>query len=183
MAKQARTVDVDVRFRDADDIKKMLAGYSADVEIILDFREDTLRIPTEAILDGKRVFLYQASEGIIKERVIDYLAKNVAIARSNGFEHLAFESLPQKYQKIIKFHESFKSCFWGMVWLLPVFLLIGRIVKWLLHRLYERNLKRRYSATPETKNLLDMRNEEILNLIKPEYTELKKHSIGFLCYF
>ncbi len=71
MAKQARTVDVDVRFRDTDDIKRMLAGYSADVEIILDFRENTLRIPTEAILDGKRVFLYQQSEGIISERIIE----------------------------------------------------------------------------------------------------------------
>jgi HlyD family secretion protein len=70
MAKQARTVDVDVRFRDAEDIKKMLAGYSADVEIILDSRENTLRIPTEAILDGKRVFLYRASEGIISESII-----------------------------------------------------------------------------------------------------------------
>jgi len=71
MAKQARTVDVDVKFSNTDDIKKMLAGYSADVEIILEFRKDTLRIPTEAILDGKRVFLYQPSEEIILERIIE----------------------------------------------------------------------------------------------------------------
>lgn len=71
MAKQARTVDIDVQFSKASDIKKMLAGYSADVEIILDSREDTLRIPTEAILDGKRVFLYRPSEGNISERIIE----------------------------------------------------------------------------------------------------------------
>ena len=71
IAKQARTVDVDVQFKDADVIKEMLAGYSADVEIILDFRKDTLRIPTEAILDGKRVFLFEPSKGIIRERIIE----------------------------------------------------------------------------------------------------------------
>ena len=71
MAKQARTVDIDVRFSNTDDINKMLAGYSADVEIILDSREDTIRIPTEAILDGKKVFLYQASDEIISERIIE----------------------------------------------------------------------------------------------------------------
>jgi HlyD family secretion protein len=69
--KQARTVDVDVRFKDANVIKEMLAGYSADVEIILDSRADTIRIPTEAILDGKRVFIYEQSEGIIRERIIE----------------------------------------------------------------------------------------------------------------
>lgn len=70
MAKQARTVDVDVRFSNGGDIKRMLAGYSADVEIILDVRKDTLRIPSEAILDGDRVFLFNPSEGIITERTI-----------------------------------------------------------------------------------------------------------------
>ena len=68
--KQARTVDVDVKFKNADVTREMLAGYSADVEIILNSRKNTLRIPTEAILDEKRVFLYVPSEGIIKERII-----------------------------------------------------------------------------------------------------------------
>ncbi len=69
--KQARTVDVDVRFKDADVINEMLAGYSADVEIILDSRANTLRIPTEAILDGKRVFLFDPSSETIAERTIE----------------------------------------------------------------------------------------------------------------
>ena len=71
IAKQARTVDVDVKFKDADIIKELLAGYSADVEIILDSRKDTLRIPTDAILDRKRVFLFEPSQGIIKEKMIE----------------------------------------------------------------------------------------------------------------
>lgn len=69
--KQARTVDVDVRFRDAEVINEMLAGYSADVEIILDSRADTLRIPTEALLDGKRVFVYEESDRVIREKIIE----------------------------------------------------------------------------------------------------------------
>ncbi|NVM56783.1 MAG: efflux RND transporter periplasmic adaptor subunit, partial [Desulfobacterales bacterium] len=46
--KQARTVDVEVEFSNPEDIRQLLAGYSADVEIILDVHRDTLRIPTEA---------------------------------------------------------------------------------------------------------------------------------------
>ena len=66
--KQARTVDVEVQFTIPKDIRKMLAGYSADVEIILDVRQNTLRIPTPAVLDGDRVFVYLPGNKIIKAR-------------------------------------------------------------------------------------------------------------------
>jgi HlyD family secretion protein len=66
--KQARTVDVEVQFTMPEDIRKMLAGYSADVEIILDVRQDTLRIPTAAVLDGNRVFVYLPGDKVIKAR-------------------------------------------------------------------------------------------------------------------
>jgi HlyD family secretion protein len=68
--KQARTVDVEVEFTKPEDIHQLLAGYSADVEIILDVRRDTLRIPTEAVLDGKRVFVYLTDRKAIKERTL-----------------------------------------------------------------------------------------------------------------
>jgi HlyD family secretion protein len=68
--KQARTVDVEVEFTRPEDFKHLLAGYSADVEIVLDAREDTLRIPTHAILDGKRVFVYLPDQRVIRERSI-----------------------------------------------------------------------------------------------------------------
>ncbi len=68
--KQARTVDVEVDFTQPEDFKNLLAGYSADVEIILDSRPKTLRIPTHAILDGKRVYVYQPEHQRIKERKI-----------------------------------------------------------------------------------------------------------------
>jgi HlyD family secretion protein len=61
-------VDVEVEFTGSEDIKQLLAGYSADVEIILDIRRDTLRIPTEAVMDGKRVFVYAPDRKIIEER-------------------------------------------------------------------------------------------------------------------
>ena len=66
--KQARTVDVEVQFTMEKDIRKMLAGYSADVEIILDVRKNTLRIPTSAVLDGDRVFVYLSGDKKVKER-------------------------------------------------------------------------------------------------------------------
>ena len=66
--KQARTVDVEVEFTTPDDIREMLAGYSADVEIILDVRKNTLRIPTEAVLEGNRVFVYLPDKKLIRER-------------------------------------------------------------------------------------------------------------------
>ena len=65
--KQARTVDVEVEFTDPDEIQKLLAGYSADIEIILEVRHDTLRIPTEAVLDGNFVFVYLPTEKVIKK--------------------------------------------------------------------------------------------------------------------
>ena len=64
--KQARTVDVEVEFTMPEDIRKMLAGYSADVEIILDVQQNTLRIPTAAVLDG--VFVYLPGDKKINAR-------------------------------------------------------------------------------------------------------------------
>ena len=66
--KQARTVDVEVQFTIPEDFRKMLAGYSADIEIILDVRQNTLCIPTTAVLDGDRVFVYLPADKVIKAR-------------------------------------------------------------------------------------------------------------------
>lgn len=56
--KQARTVDVEVDFVSAGDEANLLPGYTADIEVILDANPDSLRIPTEALLEGNRVYLY-----------------------------------------------------------------------------------------------------------------------------
>lgn len=59
--KQARTVDVEVVFLNAADVpRNLLAGYSADVEIILESRNKTLRLPTQSIQEGNRVLVLPA---------------------------------------------------------------------------------------------------------------------------
>lgn len=57
--KQARTVDVDVRFDNIPQDIALLIGYSADVEIVLDTRNQVLRVPTEAVIDKKSVYVLQ----------------------------------------------------------------------------------------------------------------------------
>ncbi len=58
LEKQARTVDVEAVFSDPQDVDGLLAGYSADVEVILETARDVLRIPTEALMDGRRVYVW-----------------------------------------------------------------------------------------------------------------------------
>jgi len=55
--KQARTVDVDIDFAQPENASGLLVGYSADVEILLESRENVLRIPTAAIQEGGRVLI------------------------------------------------------------------------------------------------------------------------------
>lgn len=69
--KQARTVDVEVEFVSEQDKANMLPGYTADVEVILDQHDKTLRIPTEGLLEGNRVFVYDANSKTISEVAVD----------------------------------------------------------------------------------------------------------------
>jgi HlyD family secretion protein len=55
--KQARTVDVEIDFSIPGDIQGLLVGYSADVEILLEARQQVVRIPTAALQEGSRVLL------------------------------------------------------------------------------------------------------------------------------
>lgn len=68
--KQARTIDIDVSLDDTNDIKHLLVGYSADVEVILDHRSQVLRIPSSALLEGGKVLLYQAKTQKLEERLV-----------------------------------------------------------------------------------------------------------------
>ncbi len=69
--KQARTVDVEVEFVNPSDIEQLLAGYSADVEIILDVRQKTLRIPTESVIDGNRVYVFLDDDRTVEQREVE----------------------------------------------------------------------------------------------------------------
>ena len=68
--KQARTVDVEVEFIAAEDLKLLLAGYSADVDIILQTTDNVLKIPTEALLEGDFVYVFQAATATLEKRQI-----------------------------------------------------------------------------------------------------------------
>ncbi len=68
LEKQARTVEVEATFTDPAETANLLPGYSADIEVILDAREDVLRVPTEAVLEGYRVLAYQADTQRLEER-------------------------------------------------------------------------------------------------------------------
>jgi HlyD family secretion protein len=62
LEKQARTVEVEVEFVNGEEKRVLMAGYSADVEIITEHRESVLRIPTEAVMEGTRVYRYVAAQ-------------------------------------------------------------------------------------------------------------------------
>lgn len=68
MEKQARTVAIEVEFVREQDLQQLLAGYSADVEVIREVHENVLRIPTEALVEGKRVYVLDTAAGVLRER-------------------------------------------------------------------------------------------------------------------
>lgn len=69
LEKQARTVEVEVEFTELPKSENLLVGYSADVEIVHDIHPNVLRIPTPALMEGKRVLLYK-SDGKLEERAV-----------------------------------------------------------------------------------------------------------------
>ncbi len=70
LEKQARTVEVEVEFVEPPTAENLLVGYSADVEIMHTSHEKVLRIPTQTLLEGKRVLVYRASDGVLEERTV-----------------------------------------------------------------------------------------------------------------
>lgn len=67
--KQARTVEVEAELDAVPDDVRLLTGYSADMEIILDSGDNALRVPSEVILDGRFV-LVVGSDGRLEKREI-----------------------------------------------------------------------------------------------------------------
>ncbi|MDH4562950.1 efflux RND transporter periplasmic adaptor subunit [Pseudomonas sp. BN411] len=71
LEKQARTVDVEVKFEKVPADLMLLSGYSADVEILLAQRAQTLRVPTESLLEGGKVLRYDPSNGHLREQKVE----------------------------------------------------------------------------------------------------------------
>ncbi len=72
LEKQARTVEVEVEIADPPRDSPLLAGYSADVEIVAERREGVLRIPTAAVRAGEppSVLMLDTAMGRIEAREI-----------------------------------------------------------------------------------------------------------------
>jgi HlyD family secretion protein len=67
--KQARTVEVEAEIEEPQKYN-LLPGYSADVEVILEDRPGVLRVPTQAVLDGKRVFVFDPGARRLREQEV-----------------------------------------------------------------------------------------------------------------
>ena len=78
LEKQARTVDVEVELTNPGDAQSLLVGYSADVEIILEVRDNVVRVPTQALLEGNRVLVFTAGDGQLVERQLQAGLSNFA---------------------------------------------------------------------------------------------------------
>ena len=68
--KQARTVDIEVEFSSLGQTKQLLAGYSADAEVILTENVNTLRIPTEAVMENQTVLVLNTNDEVLELREI-----------------------------------------------------------------------------------------------------------------
>jgi len=66
LEKQARTVEVEVLFSDPAMQQRMLPGYSTDVEIVLQGEENTLWLPSSALLRDNHAWIYK--EGVLEKR-------------------------------------------------------------------------------------------------------------------
>ena len=72
--KQARTVEVEVEFDQPGDARHLLVGYSADIEVVLNGRDNVLRIPTPALMPGNRVLVLDANARLAARNVETGLA-------------------------------------------------------------------------------------------------------------
>ncbi len=62
LEEQNRTVEIEVELEDEATAATLLPGTSADVEVILSVREEVLRIPTSALIEGKKALVLEAGE-------------------------------------------------------------------------------------------------------------------------
>jgi len=69
LEKQSRTVEIEVEFSNIADTDNMLPGYSADAEVILDRRDNVLRIPTAALFERNKVLILNYDGRLEKREV------------------------------------------------------------------------------------------------------------------
>ncbi len=59
LEQQNRTVEVEVELLDEGPKRQLLPGTSADIEVLLEWRENALRLPTSVVIEGRRVLLLE----------------------------------------------------------------------------------------------------------------------------
>ena len=79
---QNRTVEIEVEFDDQEFAGNFLPGTSADVEVVLETRSDVRRIPTSALLEGRRVLVLV--DGVLEERPVELGLRNWDYAEVRG---------------------------------------------------------------------------------------------------
>ncbi len=67
--KQARTVEVEVDFT-VPPGTPLVVGYSADIEITPEARDNTIRVPTQAILQNNQVLIYEPDSKTLQARTL-----------------------------------------------------------------------------------------------------------------
>ena len=85
--KQARTVEIEVVFDEPKAAGRLLVGYSADVEVILDLRPDVLRVPTAALMQGGKVLVLDGErlvERTVKTGVTNWEHSEITGGLSGG---------------------------------------------------------------------------------------------------
>jgi HlyD family secretion protein len=82
LEEQNRTFEIEVELDDADFARELLPGTSADVEVILDSVDDVLRIPSYALIEGKRVLLF--NDGTLKSVEVETGLQNWQFAEIRG---------------------------------------------------------------------------------------------------
>lgn len=70
LEKQARTVEVEAEIDDKRGAD-LLPGYSADIEVVLDEKADVLRVPTRAVMEGSRIYVFDPAADRVELREIE----------------------------------------------------------------------------------------------------------------
>lgn len=71
---QNRTVEIELELDDPDTSVTLLPGTSADAEVILSSRDDVLRVPSSALLEGGKVLVLE--NGRLAERTLELGIRN-----------------------------------------------------------------------------------------------------------
>lgn len=71
---QNRTVEVEAELTDTEFASTLLPGTSADLEVILETKDEVLRIPTSALAEGGKAIVLK--NGVLEERQLDVGIRN-----------------------------------------------------------------------------------------------------------